>query len=90
MRAAMALLDATPVTGEGRRIAVLGDMLELGAHSAKLHAALADLIVGTGTDTVFLAGPEMRALADSAARRHQDGIPRRRRGTEAGLLARRR
>ncbi|TPK70906.1 UDP-N-acetylmuramoylalanyl-D-glutamyl-2,6-diaminopimelate--D-alanyl-D-alanine ligase [Mesorhizobium sp. B2-4-15] len=65
MEAAMALLNATPVTGEGRRIAVLGDMLELGDHSAKLHAALADLIVGTGTQTVFLGGPEMRALAQA-------------------------
>ncbi|WP_256751106.1 UDP-N-acetylmuramoylalanyl-D-glutamyl-2,6-diaminopimelate--D-alanyl-D-alanine ligase [Mesorhizobium sp. Mes31] len=65
MAAAMALLNATPVTGEGRRIAVLGDMLELGDHSAKLHAALADLIVGTGTQTVFLGGPEMRALAEA-------------------------
>jgi UDP-N-acetylmuramoyl-tripeptide--D-alanyl-D-alanine ligase len=64
MSAAMALLNATPVSGEGRRIAVLGDMLELGDHSAKLHAALADLIVGTETRTVFLAGPQMRALAD--------------------------
>ncbi|MBA1139030.1 UDP-N-acetylmuramoylalanyl-D-glutamyl-2,6-diaminopimelate--D-alanyl-D-alanine ligase [Mesorhizobium neociceri] len=64
MAAAMALLNATPVTGEGRRIAVLGDMLELGDHSAKLHAALAELIVGTGTQTVFLGGPEMQALAD--------------------------
>lgn len=65
MGAAMALLNATPVTGEGRRIAVLGDMLELGDHSAKLHAALADLIVGTGTQTVFLGGPDMRALAEA-------------------------
>ena len=65
MAAAMALLNATPVTGEGRRIAVLGDMLELGDHSAKLHAALAELIVGTGTQTVFLGGPEMRALAQT-------------------------
>ncbi|MGX7873531.1 UDP-N-acetylmuramoylalanyl-D-glutamyl-2,6-diaminopimelate--D-alanyl-D-alanine ligase [Mesorhizobium sp. ORM6] len=65
MAAAMALLNATPVAGEGRRIAVLGDMLELGDHSAKLHAALADLIVGTGTRTVFLGGPEMRALAEA-------------------------
>ncbi|MCV3209073.1 UDP-N-acetylmuramoylalanyl-D-glutamyl-2,6-diaminopimelate--D-alanyl-D-alanine ligase [Mesorhizobium sp. YC-39] len=64
MGAAMALLNATPVSGEGRRIAVLGDMLELGDHSAKLHAALAELIVGTETRNVFLGGPEMRALAD--------------------------
>lgn len=64
MKAAMALLNAAPVSGEGRRIAVLGDMLELGSHSAKLHSALAELIVGTNTDTVFLGGPEMKALAD--------------------------
>lgn len=64
MAAALALLNATPVSGQGRRIAVLGDMLELGAHSAKLHAGLAELIVGSGTETVFLGGPEMKALAD--------------------------
>ena len=57
MKAAIALLDATPVSGDGRRIAVLGDMLELGSHSAKLHAGLAALIIGTRTDMVFLAGP---------------------------------
>ncbi|HEY6631482.1 MAG TPA: UDP-N-acetylmuramoylalanyl-D-glutamyl-2,6-diaminopimelate--D-alanyl-D-alanine ligase [Rhizobiaceae bacterium] len=65
MQAAMALLDATPVTGEGRRIAVLGDMLELGGHSAKLHAALAGLIASTRTDLILLAGPEMKSLAEA-------------------------
>jgi len=64
MKAALALLSATPVSGTGRRIAVLGDMLELGAHSAKLHAGLAELIVGSGTQTVLLGGPEMQALAE--------------------------
>jgi UDP-N-acetylmuramoyl-tripeptide--D-alanyl-D-alanine ligase len=65
MQAAMALLDATPVTGEGRRIAVLGDMLELGSHSAKLHAGLAELVAGTRTDLILLAGPEMKSLAEA-------------------------
>ncbi len=65
MQAAMALLDATPVSGEGRRIAVLGDMLELGSHSAKLHSALAGLIAGTRTDLILLAGPEMKSLAEA-------------------------
>ena len=63
MQAAIALLDATPVSGSGRRIAVLGDMLELGGHSAKLHSALAELITGTRTDMIFLAGPQMKFLA---------------------------
>ena len=63
MKAAIDLLDATPVVEGGRRIAALGDMLELGAHSAKLHAALAELIGPAKVDLVYLGGPEMRALA---------------------------
>jgi UDP-N-acetylmuramoyl-tripeptide--D-alanyl-D-alanine ligase len=65
MQAAIKLLDAAEVKGKGRRIAVLGDMLELGAHSAKLHAELADALAGTRTDMVLLVGKEMKALADS-------------------------
>lgn len=65
MKAAMSLLNSTPVAGSGRRIAVLGDMLELGEHSARLHAGLAELIVGSETSTVLLAGPEMQSLAEA-------------------------
>jgi UDP-N-acetylmuramoyl-tripeptide--D-alanyl-D-alanine ligase len=64
MKAAIELLDASPVEGQGRRIAVLGDMLELGDHAPKLHAGLADVIAATSTDLILLAGPEMKALAD--------------------------
>ncbi|MCU0790660.1 MAG: UDP-N-acetylmuramoylalanyl-D-glutamyl-2,6-diaminopimelate--D-alanyl-D-alanine ligase, partial [Nitratireductor sp.] len=48
---------------KGRRIAVLGDMLELGESSARLHKALKKPIEENGIDLVFLAGPEMAALA---------------------------
>ncbi len=65
MKAAIELLDGTPVAEGGRRIAVLGDMLELGGHSTTLMRALADLIKATGTDLVLLAGPHMKALADA-------------------------
>ncbi|MBL8575851.1 MAG: UDP-N-acetylmuramoylalanyl-D-glutamyl-2,6-diaminopimelate--D-alanyl-D-alanine ligase [Mesorhizobium sp.] len=71
MKAAISLLDATPVTGGGRRIAVLGDMLELGAHSQALHSGLADLIAGTRTDLILLAGPEMKSLAEALP----EGLP---------------
>jgi UDP-N-acetylmuramoyl-tripeptide--D-alanyl-D-alanine ligase len=59
MRAAIALLGGTPAT---RRIAVLGDMRELGETSDALHAALAEPIEAAGIDLVFLCGPHMEAL----------------------------
>ncbi|MFZ2103747.1 MAG: UDP-N-acetylmuramoylalanyl-D-glutamyl-2,6-diaminopimelate--D-alanyl-D-alanine ligase [Oricola sp.] len=64
MEAALDLLAAAPVEGRGRRIAVLGDMLELGRHSRELHENLADPIAAGGIDRLYLAGPEMKALAD--------------------------
>jgi UDP-N-acetylmuramoyl-tripeptide--D-alanyl-D-alanine ligase len=67
MKAALELLAGAPVQGSGRRIAVLGDMLELGDHAAKLHAGLAELIKGKNIDLVLLAGPEMKVLAEKLA-----------------------
>ena len=52
-------------TCTGRRIAVLGDMLELGERSAELHADLAVDLERNGIDQVFLAGPQMAALASA-------------------------
>ena len=46
----------------GRRIAVLGDMLELGAGEAELHAGLADLAAMRDIDEVHCVGPLMRTL----------------------------
>jgi UDP-N-acetylmuramoyl-tripeptide--D-alanyl-D-alanine ligase len=63
MKAALDVLGATSLGEGGRRIAVLGDMLELGDHSARLHAALAPAMVEAGVDIALLAGPEMEALA---------------------------
>jgi UDP-N-acetylmuramoyl-tripeptide--D-alanyl-D-alanine ligase len=64
MAAALALLGAArPSVGGGRRIAVLGDMLELGAGDH--HIALVDPIAAAKTDLVFVAGNEMKALWDA-------------------------
>jgi UDP-N-acetylmuramoyl-tripeptide--D-alanyl-D-alanine ligase len=62
MAAAIALLGQAPVGRRGRRIAVLGDMLELGPPGADLHRALAAPIKEAKVDLVFCSGPLMRAL----------------------------
>ncbi len=57
MRAALAVLALQ----KGRRVAVLGDMLELGAAGAAEHAALA-AAAASSADLVFACGPLMRQL----------------------------
>lgn len=56
--------DGGPV-GRGRRIAVLGDMRELGDEGPALHADLASDLVDANIDILFAAGPLMRALFDA-------------------------
>ena len=65
MRAAIAVLAAAQPGFEGRRIAVLGDMLELGKDAPRLHAALANDLINAGVDLVFTAGPNMKHLHDA-------------------------
>ena len=65
MKAALGVLAAMPLGENGRRIAVLGDMLELGEHSQKLHAGLAQALAAAGVDRALLAGTEMAALAEA-------------------------
>ena len=48
----------TPAPG-GRRIAVLADLLELGANAPRYHADLAEPIVKAGIDKVYVAGQLM-------------------------------
>jgi UDP-N-acetylmuramoyl-tripeptide--D-alanyl-D-alanine ligase len=58
-----------------RRIAILGDMLELGARENEYHAAIVDDLAAAGTDLVFCAGPRMKHL--------WDGVPASQRGAYA-------
>lgn len=65
MRAAVALLAAAEPEASGRRIAILGDMLEMGEFSSKVHEELAGPLLAGGIEHVWLAGPEMAALRDA-------------------------
>ncbi len=69
--AALAVLAAAPVqhdvgrVSKGRRIAVLGDMKELGPTGPDLHAALAELDATKALDKVHCVGPLMRHLHEA-------------------------
>lgn len=71
MRAAIENLGRMPVSGRGRRIAVLGDMLELGESGPELHKGLAGAVDENGVDLVFACGPLMRGLYDALPARHR-------------------
>jgi UDP-N-acetylmuramoyl-tripeptide--D-alanyl-D-alanine ligase len=60
--AALALLGQAPLGPQGRRIAVLGDMLELGSRGKSLHRGLAVPVAANRIDLVFCCGPLMRSL----------------------------
>jgi UDP-N-acetylmuramoyl-tripeptide--D-alanyl-D-alanine ligase len=62
MRAAIDVLSRAPVGNQGRRIAVLGDMLELGAEAANRHAELAQSLDAGKIDLVLCSGPLMHSL----------------------------
>ena len=62
MRAAIATLGAAEVEGAGRRVAVLGDMLELGEDEALMHQGLAGPLADAGIDQVYACGPLMKNL----------------------------
>ncbi|HZH08814.1 MAG TPA: UDP-N-acetylmuramoylalanyl-D-glutamyl-2,6-diaminopimelate--D-alanyl-D-alanine ligase [Microvirga sp.] len=64
MRAALANLGAVELNGQARRLAVLGDMKELGDKGPGLHEDLAEVIEANGIDLVFAAGPLMKNLVD--------------------------
>lgn len=54
---------ASVAPANGRKLVVLGDMLELGETSAALHASLAPAVIASGATRVHLVGKDMAALA---------------------------
>ena len=65
MSAALANLGAVPREKYARRIAILGDMRELGDDADNLHRGLASAVEAAGVDAVYACGPHMRALYDA-------------------------
>ncbi|HMI72933.1 MAG TPA: UDP-N-acetylmuramoyl-tripeptide--D-alanyl-D-alanine ligase [Solirubrobacteraceae bacterium] len=61
MRAA---LDDLAASASGRRVAVLGDMLELGADEARFHAEVGAHARATGVDLLVTVGPRAAHFAD--------------------------
>jgi UDP-N-acetylmuramoyl-tripeptide--D-alanyl-D-alanine ligase len=65
MAAALNVLGRAAVGPHGRRIAVLGDMLELGPTGPELHRGLVDAVKANHVDLVYCCGPLMRNLWDA-------------------------
>lgn len=65
MAAALSVLGQAEIGPRGRRIAILGDMLELGPTSAAFHRALADVVKANRIDLIYCCGPLMRNLWDA-------------------------
>jgi UDP-N-acetylmuramoyl-tripeptide--D-alanyl-D-alanine ligase len=74
MRAAIAVLEAIPPAAGARRVAVLGDMLELGDATERLHRELAAPLVAARIDRVFLVGRAVAVLYDALPESMRGGI----------------
>lgn len=74
MRAALELLRDLPATG--RRIAVLGDMSQLGRHAAALHRRVgSEVVTVCGAEVLIACGGQAEEIAAGAC---QAGMPARR------------
>ena len=71
MKAAIQVLGSIQIAFHGRRIAVLGDMKELGRESKKFHADLSKYLVNNGIDRVYATGDEIKAMFDELPQKIQ-------------------
>jgi UDP-N-acetylmuramoyl-tripeptide--D-alanyl-D-alanine ligase len=79
MAAALRVLGDERPAGAGRRIAVIGDMKELGPDARQLHADVAEDVFACGVDLVHTAGEDVTAL--------RDALPAQMRGLHAGAAS---
>ena len=87
MAAALSVLGQATVGPQGRRIAVLGDMLELGAGSAELHRGMVEAVNANHIDLVFCCGPQMRNLWDALSTGKRGGYADDAAGLEAQAVS---
>jgi UDP-N-acetylmuramoyl-tripeptide--D-alanyl-D-alanine ligase len=86
MRAGLSVLGQADIGERGRRIAVLGDMLELGPRGVELHRELAVPVVAHGVDLVFCCGPLMHALWEALPSERRGGYAETSAGLESQVL----
>jgi UDP-N-acetylmuramoyl-tripeptide--D-alanyl-D-alanine ligase len=87
MAAALNVLGQANVGPRGRRIAMLGDMLELGPTSAELHRGLNEAIKANQIDLVYCCGPLMRNLWDALSTGKRGGYAESAAGLEVQAVA---
>ena len=87
MAAALNVLGQAAIGPQGRRIAVLGDMLELGPAGPALHRGLNEAIKANRIDLVYCCGPLMRNLWDALSTGKRGGYADSSAGLEAQLIA---
>ena len=64
MSAAIKTLGQCDINKKGRRIAVLGDMAELGGQADQLHADLSDILIDAHIDELYACGKHMKKLTE--------------------------
>jgi UDP-N-acetylmuramoyl-tripeptide--D-alanyl-D-alanine ligase len=87
MAAALSVLGQAVVGPHGRRIAVLGDMLELGPTGPALHRGLNEAVKANRIDLVYCCGPLMRNLWDALSPGKRGGYADGSAGLEVQLIA---
>jgi UDP-N-acetylmuramoyl-tripeptide--D-alanyl-D-alanine ligase len=87
MSAALNVLGQAHVGPHGRRIAVLGDMLELGPTGPALHRGLIEAVRANQIDLVYCCGPLMRNLWDALSTGKRGGYAENSAALEAQAVA---